>query len=189
MRCRSIALLLAASSMTLFEAGAARGDPDILQAGKSLELVVAVIGRLKAASHLCAYGGMERWEALVEAIDKRYARCVDEDFRWSQLMQDSDRKDCEARPKGSCGVGSVNVWINFDGDVRRVRTTGVTAFCEGFPWKWVLEPGPENAKAKADYVKADPQNQISQWLTVFDAVEAIGRKLDWLGAPCDTSFW
>jgi hypothetical protein len=187
---RLIVLLVATGSMTPFGGTASRAEPEIWQAGKGIEMVVGSIARLKAAAQLCRYGRAERWDAIIEAIDKRYARCVAEDGRWSQLMRDADKKDCEAKPKDvSCGPGSVYVRADFDEDVRKARKIGVEAFCDSFPWKWVMESGPENAKAKEGYIKADPRSEVSMMLTLFDSVEAIGRQLDWVAAPCDKSFW
>jgi hypothetical protein len=184
----TIALLAAAAAMPLASNGS-RAEPDIVRAGKTIEFVAAVIGRLKAAAQLCGYGGTERWDAIVERIDRHYVRCVAEDGRWSRLMSDPDRKECEAKPTDVlCGPGSISVRIDFEWDVRRARSIGIDAFCSSFPWKWVLEPGPDNDRAKAAFMKTDPRSEVSVMLAGFDAVEAMGRKLDGVAAPCDTSY-
>ncbi len=182
--------VLAAASAASCGAGTARAEPDVWGAGKSLEFAIGSIGRLKAASELCGYHGRDRWDAMVTAIDERYERCVVADSRWSRLEDKAARKACEAKgPDARCGLGSLNVQFEADKVTRRARLAGVQAFCDGFPWKWVLEPGPDNEKAKADYVKAHPQGEITIFLRVFDWLKTLGRNPDWVKAPCHTSFW
>jgi hypothetical protein len=186
----SVVGLLVVASLMSCGAGEAHAEPDVWGTGKGLEMVFFSLGRFKAASELCGYHGMERWDAVVDAIDKRYEFCVTQDSRWSSLREQGDRKVCEAKGMNtSCGLASINVRINADGYIKRAQLAGVQAFCDGFPWKWVGESGPDNEKAKADYIKADPKGETSTELKLFAWLETLGRNPDWVTAPCDTSFW
>jgi hypothetical protein len=168
----------------------AKAEPQVFAAGKGLEIVVGLIARLKVASELCGYSNIAPWESIIEAIDRRYAHCLAQDARWSDLMSGQEANERNAKAKGlPAGIGSVVLRLYRAETLADAHAAGVTAYCDRFPWKWVLEPDPENARARADYVKAEPRNEVSTMLGMMEAVERLPRGAAWIDAPCDRDFW
>jgi hypothetical protein len=188
---RIVITLTTACAILLCASNAANAQLDVFGSAKYLELVTGLLARLKVASQLCGYAGIERWESVIGAIDRRYERCVAQDAGWSELVRGWEELEREAKAKGlPSGIGSLAVRGDIAWELKRAQSRGVPAYCDGFPWKWVFDPGSENAKAKADYlIKADPNNDVVWQLRLFDAIDTLSRNPNWIDKPCDRSFW
>jgi hypothetical protein len=165
-------------------------DPKVVEAARTLRAVIELASSSIAATEFCKIGDDKGWLRVVGAVERRYAKCVEQDRSWITLSQGLDKEREEATAKS---YPSGAPWLLFmralNGSQYEADTMGIARYCASQPWQLISDPSSLSAKQLADYKRDNPTRNVDYDIALITSMLDLGKNAQWIEAPCDKLFW